>query len=367
MPEPIKINNIKFNIEFQTQKEGEDFLIVQGTASTNSKDSDGDVCIISPVAIREYIKANKEIKMDVDHAYFQDTYTEKFFTPSMRNFVEGQDKWQNIKYKDRIIGEVIELEYNPKDISFDSLDLENMPKIVMTCKCKITDKEAIEDIKAGNLTGFSLFWSGQVFKAGKNYCLYTQLDDVMLTITSSPKNNDCNDLVVAQDQEHTENTRLKLKGKPQKVIECQEVDIIGGYELMTNIEYKKGQTRHGKELTCDYGFISDFIGEDGSGLDCYLSTDLTGGKIFKVFQVNKDTLKFDESKIMLGFSTIQEAKQAYVECVNSEMYNGIIEITFDELLKYKKQETKSKPFDVQVQILKANTQILVNGIQIKIN
>lgn len=213
MPEPIKINNIKFNIEIQNQNEGEDFLIIQGTATTNRKDSDKDICIITPLAIQNYIKEYKEIKMDVDHSYFYNKTTGVFSNAHNKKFVEGQDAWQNVKYKDRIIGQVLVLEYRPKGISFDDIDLENMPKIVMKCVCKITDKEAIEDIKKGKLTGFSLMWSGQKFTAGKNILLYSQLDTLVLTVTAQPKNDDCNDLVVADNQEVKNAKVVEFKAK----------------------------------------------------------------------------------------------------------------------------------------------------------
>lgn len=363
MPEPIKINNIKFNIEIQTQNEGEDFLIVEGTASTNSKDSDGDICLISPVALKEYIADHKQIDIDVDHSYFSNRITGEFSNPQNRAFKAGQDKWQNEKYQDRIIGQVLELEYTPKDITFDSIDLENMPKIVMKHKSKIMDKEAIEDIKNGKLTGFSLMWSGQKFQAGKNILLYSQLDLVMLTITSAPKNDDCNDLAIADKQENKKQKGVEFKAKvKQEVVGTQEVDIARGKELMVAIEHKKGQERFGKDLVCDYGYIIGYAGEDKMELDCYLGTDLTGGKIFKIFQVNKDTLEFDESKIMLGFGTVQEARKAYLEAVDQRMYNGIVEINYEELLKYRSDKVNTNNIKVNIIKPKPANQIKVNGV-----
>jgi hypothetical protein len=54
------------------------------------------------------------------------------------------------------------------------------------------------------------------------------------------------------------------------------------------------------------------MGADGKELDVYYNPDGKSDKIFRVIQLNTLTKEFDEYKIMLGFDTIEDAKQGYL-------------------------------------------------------
>jgi hypothetical protein len=59
-----------------------------------------------------------------------------------------------------------------------------------------------------------------------------------------------------------------------------------------------------------YGFINGFDGYDGDEVDCFIGPSMDSRVVFVVNQKGKDG-KFDEHKCMLGFNTVDEAKDAY--------------------------------------------------------
>ena len=92
--------------------------------------------------------------------------------------------------------------------------------------------------------------------------------------------------------------------------------------------YRKGVDSNGKEwktkMNNDYGYFNDSVGYDGDHVDVFLGSNFDSDKIFVVDQ--KKGNKFDESKVMLGFNTEKEAKNAYLS--NYEKgWNGFHKIT----------------------------------------
>lgn len=92
---------------------------------------------------------------------------------------------------------------------------------------------------------------------------------------------------------------------------------INGFEITIENpkgSYRKGVDSNGKEwkikMNNDYGYFLKSIGYDGDHIDVFLGSDFDSKKIFVVDQ--KINGKFDESKVMLGFKTSNEAKKAYL-------------------------------------------------------
>ena len=92
---------------------------------------------------------------------------------------------------------------------------------------------------------------------------------------------------------------------------------INGFEITIENpkgSYRKGVDSNGKEwkikMNNDYGYFLNSIGYDGDHIDVFLGNDFGSKKIFVVDQ--KINGKFDESKVMLGFKTSNEAKKAYL-------------------------------------------------------
>ena len=129
---------------------------------------------------------------------------------------------------------------------------------------------------------------------------------------------------------------------------------LDGYNI--TIENPKGSVRRGTDskgnawentLNNDYGYIRGTEGVDGDHIDAYLSDNPTEGNVFVVDQVNPETREFDEHKVMYGFSSAEEAREAYLANFN-EGWNGlgtITEVSKDEFKKWiESSHRKTKPF-----------------------
>lgn len=93
---------------------------------------------------------------------------------------------------------------------------------------------------------------------------------------------------------------------------------IDGHNI--TIENPKGSVRSGVdasgkewsvEMKYTYGYIKGTKGKDGDHIDIFLSDNPTNGNVFVVDQVNKDG-SFDEHKVMYGFESIDDAREAYL-------------------------------------------------------
>ena len=129
---------------------------------------------------------------------------------------------------------------------------------------------------------------------------------------------------------------------------------LDGYNI--TIENPKGSVRRGTDskgnewentLNNDYGYIRGTEGVDGDHIDVYLSDNPAEGNVFVIDQVNPETREFDEHKVMYGFNSMDEAREAYLANF-SEGWNGlgtITEVTKDEFKKWiDSSHRKTKPF-----------------------
>ncbi len=85
---------------------------------------------------------------------------------------------------------------------------------------------------------------------------------------------------------------------------------------MIVIENPRGSIRYGKNwcqiMAHDYGYIDGTIGSDGDELDVFLGPDLSSPLIYIVQQNRPGTNDFDEHKLMLGFSSLESAREGYM-------------------------------------------------------
>ena len=129
---------------------------------------------------------------------------------------------------------------------------------------------------------------------------------------------------------------------------------LDGYNI--TIENPKGSVRRGTDskgnewkntLNNDYGYIRGTKGVDGDHIDVYLSDNPAEGNVFVIDQVNPETREFDEHKVMYGFNSEEEARNAYLANF-SEGWKGlgtITEVTKDEFRKWiDSSHRKTKPF-----------------------
>ncbi len=111
---------------------------------------------------------------------------------------------------------------------------------------------------------------------------------------------------------------------------------------------RSGKDENGKEwsntMAHDYGYIKRTIGADEDHVDVFIGPNLTSEKVFVVNQTNKSG-KFDEHKVMLGFSNEKAALEGYL--ANYDMgwdrYSDVVPMSIGEFKSWLKVEDQKKP------------------------
>lgn len=134
------------------------------------------------------------------------------------------------------------------------------------------------------------------------------------------------------------------------------------------IENPKGSIRRGtdadgkkweSEMHYDYGYIRGTKAVDNDHIDIFLSDNPETGNVFVVDQVNPKTGEFDESKVMYGFASEQEARDAYLSNYEKgwKGLGKITEVTREEFKKWIESSTrKTKPFSEYASVKTAEAQ-----------
>lgn len=128
---------------------------------------------------------------------------------------------------------------------------------------------------------------------------------------------------------------------------------INGFDV--TIEQPAGSVRSGKDvngkewsvtMNNTYGYIRGTKGVDGDHIDVFLGPDMNSDMVYVVDQVNTDG-SFDEHKVMMGFSSLEDARSAYLSNYE-EGWKGLGNITGVTLDGFKKwidsSTRKTKPF-----------------------
>jgi hypothetical protein len=125
-----------------------------------------------------------------------------------------------------------------------------------------------------------------------------------------------------------------------------------GFDI--TIEQPRGSTRTGTDsngkqwsvtMNNTYGYFKRTKGKDGDQVDVFLGAAPETGKIFVVDQ-NVDG-KFDEHKVMLGFNTVEQATDAYLDNYEEgwQGLGAINEVSREDLKAWLKDGTRTKkPF-----------------------
>lgn len=129
---------------------------------------------------------------------------------------------------------------------------------------------------------------------------------------------------------------------------------VDGYDI--TIENPKGSERSGTDangkrwsvtMNNDYGYIRGTKGVDGDHIDVFLSDNPTQGNVYVVDQLDTETGKFDEHKVMYGFSSMEEATAAYLANYSPgwQGIGAISEVSKEEFKKWiDSSHRKTKPF-----------------------
>ncbi len=128
---------------------------------------------------------------------------------------------------------------------------------------------------------------------------------------------------------------------------------INGFDV--SIEQPAGSVRSGKDasgkewsqvMNNTYGYIRGTESVDGDHIDVFLGPDMNSDMVYVVDQVNTDG-SFDEHKVMMGFSSLEDARSAYLSNYE-DGWQGLGNITGVALDGFKKwidsSTRKTKPF-----------------------
>lgn len=128
---------------------------------------------------------------------------------------------------------------------------------------------------------------------------------------------------------------------------------INGFDV--TIEQPSGSVRSGKDasgkewsqvMNNTYGYIRGTESVDGDHIDVFLGPDMNSDMVYVVDQVNTDG-SFDEHKVMIGFSSLEDARSAYLSNYE-DGWQGLGNITGVALDEFKKwidsSKRKTKPF-----------------------
>lgn len=142
---------------------------------------------------------------------------------------------------------------------------------------------------------------------------------------------------------------------------------VDGYDI--TIENPKGSVRSGKDadgkewsvtMNNTYGYIRGTEGVDGDHIDVFLGegAEIGTGNVYVIDQVKADG-SFDEHKVMYGFGSAEEAREAYLANY-SEGWTGlgtITEVSKEEFKKWiESSHRKTKPFSEYKSVKKEGAQ-----------
>lgn len=123
------------------------------------------------------------------------------------------------------------------------------------------------------------------------------------------------------------------------------------------VQWPRGSVRVGErsdgtpfktEMKADYGYIPATVDIDRDDhLDVYIGPHKDSEYAYVLEQLQDE--KFDEFKIMLGYDSLEEAEQSYLDHLPEEMLGEITEVPFDYLLDtFKKEEPEGEEDEEEV-------------------
>jgi hypothetical protein len=120
--------------------------------------------------------------------------------------------------------------------------------------------------------------------------------------------------------------------------------------LPITIENARGSTRRGiggdgkpweSVLPAHYGYIKGTNGADGDHVDCYIGKHPASRRVFVVNQLDHETGKFDEHKVMLGYPikkwAIRDYEKAFSDGKGKDRVGSVAEMSIEQFKDRLKQ------------------------------
>lgn len=142
--------------------------------------------------------------------------------------------------------------------------------------------------------------------------------------------------------------------------------------LHFSLENPKGSTRSGVDkngkkwsstMTADYGYIRGTLGKDGDHVDVFIGPDPETEMVFVVDQIDPDSGKFDEHKVMFGYGTLAAATEGYLSNYSKgwKGLGNITSLTMNQFKAWLDDGEQHKP--VAGMQTKAANSIYLNALQ----
>ena len=129
--------------------------------------------------------------------------------------------------------------------------------------------------------------------------------------------------------------------KPQKEAGNYSMGHISVKGMKIAIENPRGSRRYYGDdgdyviMSNHYGYFNVTKGKDGDAVDVFLGPDIEDFDTVYCIDQNNEDGEFDETKVMLGFKSKEEAKEAYLRNYDSD-WNGFRDITAVSLKVFKR-------------------------------
>jgi len=117
--------------------------------------------------------------------------------------------------------------------------------------------------------------------------------------------------------------------------------ILDWHGFKLGLQYQPFDIRHGKVLPVAYGHIQKTRGADGMACDCYVGPNLESDRVFEVTQLVNG--QFDEHKYMLGFDSLEDARDTFLKVMPAAMFGGIREVGLAGLEAYRSDRGSEAP------------------------
>jgi N12 class adenine-specific DNA methylase len=165
------------------------------------------------------------------------------------------------------------------------------------------------------------------------------------------------DLALARDRVAENPSTAQVEGNSATLAHIRFDDMPG---VEASIETKKGGERYDrknaipdwrvKDFPADYGRFKGTRGADGDEVDGYFGT---GPKNFVIDQMNPETGRFDEHKVMKGFDSEQAAldvyRRAFSDGSANERIGAVSPVSSPDLAAWLKSGKTTKPFDPKLE------------------
>ena len=145
-------------------------------------------------------------------------------------------------------------------------------------------------------------------------------------------------------KEQPSEAQIKAGNYKKKHIKFNTFDIA--------IENRKNSIRSGTDpdgkewsvkMPYDYGYIKRTDGADGDAIDVFVGDDKKSERIFIINQTDHNG-KFDEHKVMMGFTDKKGAEKGYLSAYEKgwSNYTNILEMSIDEFKEWLNNKDTTK-------------------------